>query len=79
MTENQLEEMQLTEDVAEHVEINCPETPDSTRFVAQPVEDFLFSWIKGSVENQIKSKRMRGYLRPKLQPANHQDNHQRWR
>ena len=40
-TENQLGEMQIMEEVAEHVGMNNPETPDS-RFVAQPFHDFLF-------------------------------------
>ena len=37
MTENQLGEMQMTEEVAEHVGMNYPDTPDS-RYVAQPVK-----------------------------------------
>ena len=41
MTENQLEEMQMMEEVSDHVGMNYPEIPDS-RFVAQPVDDFLF-------------------------------------
>ena len=40
--ENQLGEMQMMEEVAEHVGLNYPETPDS-RYVAQPFDDFLFS------------------------------------
>ena len=30
-TENQLGKMQLMEEVAEHVGLNCPETPDSSK------------------------------------------------
>ena len=41
MTENQLEEMQMTEEVSDLVGMNYFEIPDS-RFVAQPVDDFLF-------------------------------------
>ena len=43
MTENQLEEMQMMEEVSDHdhVGMNYPEIPDS-RFVAQPVDYFLF-------------------------------------
>ena len=41
MTENQPEEMQVMEEVSDHVGMNYPEIPDS-RFVAQPVDDFLF-------------------------------------
>ena len=41
MTENQLEEMQMMEEVSDHVGVNYPEIPDS-RYVAQPVDDFLF-------------------------------------
>ena len=51
-TENQLGEMQMMEEVAEHVGMNYPEHPDS-RYVAQPVEDFLFPWEEGSVDNPI--------------------------
>ena len=42
-TENQLGKMQMMEEVAEHMEINYPDTPDS-RYVAQPFDDFLFPW-----------------------------------
>ena len=43
MTENQLEEMQMMEEVAEHVGMIYPDIPES-RYVAQPVEDFFFPW-----------------------------------
>ena len=53
MTEKQLEETQMMEEVFDHVGMNYPEIPDS-RFVAQPVDDFLFPWEEeGSVENPI--------------------------
>ena len=53
MTGNQLEETQMTEEFSEHVVMNYPEISDS-RFVAQPVDDFLFPWEEaGSVENPI--------------------------
>ena len=42
-TENQLGEMQMMEEVAEHVGMNYPKFPDS-RYVATPFEDFLFPW-----------------------------------
>ena len=51
-TENQLGEMQMMEEVAEHVGMNYPEIPDS-RYVAQPINDFLFPWEEGSVDNPI--------------------------
>ena len=41
MTENQLGEIQMMEKVAEHVGMNYPDTPGS-RYVAQPVDYFLF-------------------------------------
>ena len=41
MTENQLDEMQKTEEVAEHVGMNYPEIPDS-RKMGQPVDNFSF-------------------------------------
>ena len=51
MTENKLGEMQMMEEVAEHVKINYPGTPDS-RYLAQPVDNFLFPWEEaGSAEN----------------------------
>ena len=53
ITENQLGTMQMMGEVAEHVGMNYPEIPDS-RYVAQPVDDFLFPWEEeGSVENPI--------------------------
>ena len=53
ITENQLEEMQMMAEVSEHVGTNYPEIPDS-RFVAQPVDEFLFPWEEeGSVDNPI--------------------------
>ena len=43
--------MQMMEEVSDHVWMNYPEVPDS-RFVAQPVDDFLFPWEEaGSAEN----------------------------
>ena len=51
VTENQFRTMQLMEEVSEHVEMNYPEILGS-RYVAQPVGDFLFPWEEeGSVEN----------------------------
>ena len=41
MTENQHGVMRMTEEVAEHVELNYLDTPDS-RYMAQPFDDFLF-------------------------------------
>ena len=53
ITENQLGTMQMMGEVSDHVGMNYPEIPDS-RFVAQPVDDFLFPWEEeGSVENPI--------------------------
>ena len=53
MIENQLGEMKMMEELAEHVGKNYPEVPDS-RFVAQPVDDFVFpSEEAGSAENPI--------------------------
>ena len=51
ITENQLGTMQMMEEVSDHVRMNYPEISDS-RFVSQPVDDFLFPWAEeGSVEN----------------------------
>ena len=46
ITENQLGEIQMMEEMVEHVGMNYPDTPDS-RYVAQPVDDFLFPWEEG--------------------------------
>ena len=53
ITKNQLETMQMMEEVSDRVGMNYPEIPDS-RFVAQPVDDFLFPYEEaGSAENPI--------------------------
>ena len=41
MTENQLGERQMMEELAEPAGMNYPETPDS-RYVAQPFDEFVF-------------------------------------
>ena len=63
-TENQFGEMQMMEEVAEHVEMNYPDTPDSI-YVAQPVDDFLFPWEEGSVENPITIEEDERFSEPK--------------
>ena len=45
ITENQLGTMQMMAEVSEHVGMNYPEITDS-RFVAQPVDEFLFPYVK---------------------------------
>ena len=78
ITENQFGTMQLLEEVSEHVEMNYPEILGS-RYVAQPVGDFLFPWEeKGSVENPNAIEEDEGFSK-ELQSANHQDNQRRWR
>ena len=64
MTENQLEEMQMMEEVAEQVGMNYPEVPDS-RYVAQPFDNFLFPWEEGSVDNPITIEEDEGFSEPK--------------
>ena len=63
-TENQLGEMQMMEEVAEHVGMNYPEIPDS-RYVAQPFDDFLFPWEEGSVDNPITIEEDEGFSEPR--------------
>ena len=46
MTENQLGEMQIMKEVAEHVGMHYPDTLD-TRFVAQPVNGSLYFLGRG--------------------------------
>ena len=61
MTENQLEEKQMMEEVSDHVGMNYPKIPDS-RFVAQPVDDFLIPWEgAGSAENPITNDEHEGF------------------
>ena len=63
-TENQFGEKQMMEEVAEHVGMNYPEIPDS-RYVAQPFDDFLFSWEEGSVDNPITIEEDEGFSEPR--------------
>ena len=70
-TENQLGEMQMMEEVAEHVRMNYPEIPDS-RYVAQPFDAFLPLGKRDLWTTQLQSKRTRGSLSQELQSANHQ-------
>ena len=63
MTENQLGEMQMMEEVAEHMGMNHPEPPDS-RYAAQPFSDFLFPWEEGSVDNPITIEEDEGFSEP---------------
>ena len=63
-TENQLGEMQMMEEVAEHVGMNYPEIPDS-RYVAQPFDNFLFPWGEGSVDNPITIEEDEGFSEPR--------------
>ena len=61
LTENQLGEKKMMEEVAEHVGIYYPDNPDS-RYVAQPVDGFLFPWEEeGSVENPINIEEDEGF------------------
>ena len=56
--------MQMMEEVAEHVGMNYPEIPDS-RYVAQPFDDFLFTWEEGSVDNPITIEEDEGFSEPR--------------
>ena len=57
--------------------MNYPDTPDS-RNVAQPVDDFLFPWEEGPVENPITIEEDEGFSAPRNQSANQKDNQRRW-
>ena len=77
ITENQLGTMQMMVEVSEHVGMNYSEIPDS-RYVAQPFDDFLFSWEEeGSVDNPITMDEDEGFSETMTPPA-HQNNHQQW-
>ena len=57
------------EEVAEHVGMNYPDSPDS-RYVAQPVDDFLFlSEEAGSAENPITLDEDEGFSETMKSPA----------
>ena len=72
ITENQLGTMQMMGEVSDHVGMNYPEIPDS-RFVAQPVADFLFPWEEeGSVENAITIDEDEGFSETMTPPVPHQ-------
>ena len=79
ITANQHGTTQLMEELSEHEGMNHPEIPNS-RYEAQRVDDFLFpSEEEGCVENPITIEEDEGFSEPRLQSANHQDNHRRWR
>ena len=63
-TENQLGEMQMMEEVAEHVGMNYRDIPD-IRYVAQPIDEFLFAWEEGSVDNPITIEEDEGFSEPR--------------
>ena len=69
MTVNQIGEKQTMEEVPEHVGLNYPNIPGS-RYVAQPVDDFLFPWEEmGSVENSIIIDKDEGFSETMTPPA----------
>ena len=69
MAENQLGEMQMTEEVAEHVGMNYADTPDFI-YVDQPVENLLFPWEQaGSAENPITIDEDEGFSETMTPPA----------
>ena len=72
ITENQLGTMQMMGEVSDHVGMNYPEILDS-RFVAQPVDDFLFPWEEERlVENPItidEDERFSETMTPPVRPA----------
>ena len=64
LTENQLGEVQMMEEVAEHVGMNYPDTHDS-RYVVQLFGDFLFPWEEGSEDNPITIEEDEGFSEPR--------------
>ena len=76
--ENQFGTMQMMEEVSDHVGINYPEIPDS-RFVAQPVDDFLFPLEEaGSAENPITIEEDEGFSETMTLKTLLHNNHQQW-
>ena len=57
----------MMEEVSDHVGMNYPDNFDS-RYVAQPVDDFLFPWREGSVENAHTIEEERPASEPPRQP-----------
>ena len=67
MTENQLAEMQMMEEVSEHEGMNYLDSPDS-RYVAQPVDDFFFPCEEaGSAKNPMAIDEFEGFSKTKTQ------------
>ena len=64
MRENQVGVRQMMEEVAEHVSMNCPETPDS-RYVALLFDDFLLLSEEGFVDNPITIEKDEGFSEPR--------------
>ena len=59
----------MMEEMVEHVGMNYPDTPGS-RYVAQPVDDFLFPWEEGgSAENHITIDEDEGFSETMTSPA----------
>ena len=70
ITENQLGTMQMMDEVSEHVGMNYTEIPGS-RYVAQPVDNFLFPCEEaGSAENPISIDENEGFSET-MTPQNH--------
>ena len=56
--------MQMMEEVSDLVGMNYLKTPDS-RYLAQPVDAFLFTWEEGSVNNLNTFEEDEGFSEPK--------------
>ena len=69
MTENQLEEMQMIEEISGHWGMNYDDTLDY-RYMTQPVNDFLFPWEEaGSDKNPITIVEDEGFSEAMTPPA----------
>ena len=69
ITENQLGEMQLMEEVSEHMGMNYFDSLDS-RYLAHQVDNFFFPWEEaGSAENPIAIDKVEGFLETMTPPA----------
>ena len=53
--------MQMMKEGSEHVGMNYLDTPDFSRYVAQPVDKFLFPWEEGFVEIPITIEEDEGF------------------
>ena len=63
MTEKELVSKQMKDEVAEHLVLDYPDTPDS-RYVAQSIKESFYPLEEGSVANSIIIEEGHGFSQP---------------